>query len=145
MVFIANRHWELDAALQKNNDCTDKMIHLREKLAECEPELKTCRVELKNFYKSKCLVNEQNIREDNSKALVKQAENLMILLSRQDNYIEREVERNDVCEKRLQQAETEARQLLEKITVLVQEKEQLNSTYKSCAEQLGAYNLKKTA
>ena len=88
---IANRQWELNAALEKKNAST---------------------------------------------VMVKQAEDLMVLLSKRDNQIAKQAERMDVCEKHLREAEVEARQLINKIVVLVQEKEQLNSTYKSCAEQL---------
>ena len=60
---------------------------MKHKTGECRPEqlkeLKTCRVDLKKLLveKGKCLVYEKNIKEDNSKALVKQADDLIVLLS----------------------------------------------------------------
>ena len=144
MFLIANRQWELDAAIKRNFGCTQMVVDLKQKTGECGPEqlkeLKTCRVELKNLseVKGKCLVYEQNIKEDNSKALVKQADDLIVLLSKREDLVAKEAERKVECEKHLRKVEVEARQLVNKIAVLVQEKEQLNSSYKICGEQLGA-------
>ena len=149
MFLIANRQWELDAAIQEKNACNKEVMDLKHKTGECGPEqleeLKTCRVEVKNLTgeKGKCLVYEQNIREANSKAVVKRADDLIVLLSRRE---EREAERMDVYDKRLREAEIEARKLIKEIATLVQQKEQLNRTYRSCVEHLEAckYNLNKT-
>ena len=117
---------------------------MKKKTGECGPEqlkeLKSCRAELKNLteVKGKCLVYEKNIQEANSKAVVKQGDDLMELLSKREDLVAKEAERKESCEKHLREVEVEARRLVNQITVLVQEKEQLNSTYKSCAEQLGA-------
>ena len=145
---IANRQWELNAAIQMNNDCIDRVVYLKERIGGCGleqlNELKTCQVDLKKLseVKGKCLVYEKNIRE-NSKSLVKRADDLIKLLSKQVDLFAREAKweakRKDVCEKHLREVEIEARQLVSQITVLVQEKEQLDSTYRSCVEQLGAY------
>ena len=84
---IANRQWELYATVQRNLGCMQMVVDLKHKTGECGPEqlkeLKTCRVDLKKLSaeKGKCLVYEENIKEDNSKALVKQANDLMALLS----------------------------------------------------------------
>ena len=144
-----NKRWELDAAIQEKNTCNKEVKDLEHKTGECGPEqlneLRICRVEVKNLseVKGECLVYKKNIKEDNSKALVKQADDLIALLSQQKDFVAKEAERNNECEKHLRKVEVEAHQLKDKIALLVQEKEQLNSTYKSCAEQLGAY-LKKT-
>ena len=84
---VGLRQWELYAAVQGNLGCTQMVVDLKHKTGKCGPEqlkeLKTCRVELKRLseVKGKCLVYEKNIKEDNSKALVKQADDLMVLLS----------------------------------------------------------------
>ena len=130
---IANRQWELD-------NCIKEVIDLKHKTGGCGPEqleeLKTCRVEVKNLTgeKGKCLVFEQNLKEANSKAVVKKVDDLIVLLSK----------REEKCDERLHEAEIEARQLMSQIATLMQQKEQLNSRYKLCDEQLVAYNLKKT-
>lgn len=120
---------------QKAGKCGDEQLQ----------ELKTCRLELKNLteVKGKCLVYEKNIQEANSKAVVKQGDDLIELLAKREDLVAKEAMRKESCEKHLRDVEVEARRLVSQITVLVQEKEQLNSTYKSCAEQLGAC-LKKT-
>ena len=143
---IANRQWELNAAKQEKDDCINKVINLKYEIGRLKQleELETCQVELVKKLtevKGKCLVHEENIREANSKAVVKKADDLIALLSKRDD---KDAKRMDVCVERLREAEIEARQLIKQIATLVQQKEQLNSTYKSCAEQLGAYNLKKT-
>ena len=143
MGLIANRQWELNAAIQEKNDCINKVMDLKHITGGCGleqlKELKTCRVEVKNLTeeKGKCLVFEQNLKEANSKAVVRKADDLIVLLSKR-------VEKLDECHKQLHEAEIEARQLTSQIATLVQQKEQLNSRYKLCDEQLVALNLKKT-
>ena len=101
----------------------------------CRPEqlneLKTCRLELRDLYEVKGKY-EQNIKEANSNAVVKKADDLIVLLSK----------REEMCDKRLREAEIEARQLIREIAALVQQKEQLNSTYRSCVEHLEACKYK---
>ena len=144
MFLIANRQWELDAAIKRNFGCTQMVVDLKHKTGECGPEqlkeLKTCRLELKRLseVKGKCLVYEKNIKEDNSKALVKQADDLMALLSKREDLVAKEAERKDECEKHLRKVEVEARQLVDKMAVLVKEKEDCNTRYQTCTEQLGA-------
>ena len=140
---IANRQWELEAEIQRNYRLSNAVVDLKHKTGECGPEqlkeLKTCRVELKNLseVKGKCLVYEKNIKEDNSKALVKQADDLMVLLSKREDLVAKEAERKDACEKHLRKVEVEARQLVDKMAVLVKEKEDCNTRYQTCTEQLG--------
>ena len=139
---IANRQWELDAVIKRNFGCTQMVVDLKHKTGECGPEqlkeLKTCRVDLKKLsvVKGKCLVYEKNIKEDNSKALVKQADDLMAVLSKREDLIAKEAERKDACEKHLRKVEVEARQLVDKVTVLLKEKEDCNTKYKKCTEKL---------
>ena len=81
---------------------------------------------------------EENIKEKNSKALVKQADDLMVLLSKWENLVAKEAERKDEREKHLQKVEVEVRLLVDKMAVLVKEKEDCNTRYQTCTEQLGA-------
>ena len=139
---IANRQWELDAEIQRNYRLSNMVVNLEHKTGGCGPEqleeLKSCRMELKNLseVKGKCLVYEKNIKEDNSKALVKQADDLMLLLSKREDLVAKEAERKDECEKHLRKVEVEARQLVDKMNVLVKEKEDCNTKYQKCNEQL---------
>ena len=139
---IANRQWELDAVIKRNFDCTQMVVDLKHKIGECGQEqlneLNSCQVELKNLseVKGKCLVYEENIKEDNSKALVKQADDLMVLLSKRDDLAAKEAERKDECEKHLRKVEVEARQLVDKMAVLLKEKEDCNTRYKKCTQQV---------
>ena len=70
---IANKQWELDAAIKRNFHCTRMVVDLKQKTGECGPEqlreLKTCPVGLKKLSeeKDKSLVYEKNIKEDNPK------------------------------------------------------------------------------
>ena len=94
--------------------------------------------ELKDLYKVKGKY-EQNTEDANSKAVVKKADDLIVLLSKRE---ERDAKWMDVCDKRLREAEIEARQLITQIAALVQQKDQLNSTYRSCVEHLEACKYK---
>ena len=140
---IANRQWELEAEIQRNYRLSGMVLDLEHKTGKCGPEqlkeLKTCRVELKKLsvVEGKCLVYEKNIKEDNSKALVKQADDLMLLLSKREDLVAKEAERKDACEKHLRKVEVEARQFVDKMAVLVKEKEDCNTRYQTCTEQLG--------
>ena len=142
MGVIVYWHRELDA-------CNKELLDLKKKTGECGPEqlneLKTCRVELKNLSEMKgnykCL-HEQNIREDNSKALIKQADDLLVLLSKREDSAAKEAERNHEREKHFRKVEVEARQLVDKMNVLVKEKEDCNTRYQTCTEQLGACTAK---
>ena len=66
----------------------------------------------------------------------------MVLLSKQEDLVAKEAERKDECEKHLQKVEVEACQLVDNVThrmaVLVKEKEDCNTRYQTCTEQLGA-------
>ena len=148
VALIANRQWELDAALKRNFNCTQMIVDSKQTTGKCGQEelkeLKTCRIELRKLLevKGKCLVYEKNLKEHNSEVLIKQADDLMRVLSGQENLVAKEAERKDMCEKHLRNMEVEARQLVNKIVVLVREKEDCNTRYQTCTEQLGTCTAK---
>ena len=141
---IFNRQWELDSAIDRSRYCTGRVVDLEKKVGECGQlqeqltELKNCRNEVKNLteVKGKCIVYEENLKDQNSKALVKQGDDLLVLLSKRDDFAAKEAEKNDECQKHLRKVEIEARQLVTNVSALVIEKEKCTTNRKVCLDQL---------
>ena len=138
---IANRHLELNSALERNL----KLISHVETLAELRGgasgteqlyELKECRIKLQELIKikGKCLVFEENLRGNSSLALVKQTDFLMKEMEKFKDCSAKDVERKDKCDQHLQHVQNQLSMIMKNATALILEKEEWKNKYQKCKE-----------
>lgn len=141
---IANRHWELNSAMERNSELTSTVQTLREHRGTCGKEqldeLKECREKLQELIeiKGKCLVFEENLKGNSSLALAKQTEFLMKEMEDFKDRSAKDAERKDKCDEHLQHVQNELNKIVNNVTILILEKEELRTKYKTCNEELSA-------
>ena len=154
---IAQRHVELNKAVDDNSNCTQWVLDLSTKVGKCGEEqltkLKVCRTD-RNYLTEivgRCVVYKQNL-EDNSSALavVQHRELLEKMLKDSQDQTIKESQRNDDCDKRLKEFQDETMSLLKSSQKLLVEKETCSlkllmsqDSLAACQNDLVACNKKK--
>lgn len=137
---IANRHWELNSAIERNLELTTTVQTLREHKGACGTEqldeLKECRIKLQELIeiKGKCLVFEENLRGNSSLALVKQTDFLMKEMEEFKDRSAKDAERKDKCDQHLQHVQNQLSMIMSNATALILEKEEWKNKYKKCQD-----------
>ena len=137
---IANRHWELNSAVERNLNLTNTVQTLREHKGACGTEqldeLKECRIKLQELFKieGKCIVHEENLRGNSSLALVKQADFLMKEMEEFKDRSAKDAERKDKCDQHLQHVQSQLSMIMRNATALILEKEEWKNKYQKCEE-----------
>ena len=140
---IAQRHVELNKAVDDNSNCTQWVLDLSTKVGKCGEEqltkLKVCRTD-RNYLTEivgRCVVYKQNLEDHSSALAVVQHRELLekMLKDSQDQTI-KESQRNDDCDKRLKEFQDETMSLLKSSQKLLVEKETCSLKLKTSQNSL---------